>query len=355
MNEFSEIFGLGYATFKNKVAVSIFRNIGVDFTYPVMVQAMITNKCNSKCNMCDVWRNESEDLPASVWINAFSKLKETSKSFKVCFTGGEVFLKKDAFEIFNYCKKARIPFGITTNGYLLNQDNVNRFLELNPMNLNISLDSLNDDIYRTIRGVNFLTIVKSNIDYLMNYIDEHHLKTKVFFKTVITSHNLHELHHLAKYAKGKKVAGITFDPIKRKRKIFVEGRCEEFEKLTDIDLTSLKDAQEKLIEMKNQNSIILNSKKNIINWFTTSQNKNVIFCDAPLTRINITNDGQVRLCDYIESSIGNICNDNLGLLLKNKKVREEMKMLTSCKEPCEYCIQRNMSDYFRIFLNFLGN
>jgi MoaA/NifB/PqqE/SkfB family radical SAM enzyme len=305
--------------------------------------------------MCDVWRCKRNEIAASYWINALSVLKEIYGNYKVCFTGGEVFLKDDVFEIFEFCHKAIIPYGITTNGLLLNQENIKRLLVFHPLNINISLDSLDNDIYASIRGVHFLDRVKSNIDFLMEYIEKNHLKTKVFFKTVVNSFNLEELHLLSIYAVEKKVAGITFDPIKRKRKVFLEEKISEFEKMSDIDMKKLQTVKSSLIELKKQGYSILNSERNINSWFLKYNNANKFFCDAPLLRININSEGQIKLCDYHESFIGNIAKDDLRLVLKNEDIKTEKRKLTQCKKPCEYCIQRGLNDYFRLFLSYIKN
>ena len=353
--ELFKLIGLGINILRNKASVQLYKNFSIDFTNPAMLQAKLTNDCNSRCNMCDVWRIKGKEIPASVWINALTQLKKTCRNYKVCFTGGEVFLKNDAFEIFKFCHDAKIPFGITTNGLLLSSENIMRLLEFHPLNINISLDSLSNEIYQSIRGVPFLEKVKSNIDFLMIYLEKNASKTKVFFKTVVNNFNLKELHLLAEYAMQKKVAGITFDPIKRKRKIFLEEKISEFEMMSNIDEKILVDAKKRLIELKNSGYNILNSKSDINSWFNKYNNTHKFFCDASLLRININNEGQIKLCDYTESYIGNIVEDDIGTILKSKNTKTEKKKLTHCEAPCEYCIQRTLSDYCNIFLRYVRN
>ena len=350
-----KLIGLGVNILRNKAAVQVYKSFSIDLTYPGMLQAKLTNECNSRCNMCDVWRIKGKEIPASTWISALSQLKKTCRNYKVCFSGGEVFLKNDAFEIFEFCHDAQIPFGITTNGLLLSPENIMRLLEFHPMNINISLDSLSNDIYLSIRGVPFLERVKSNIDFLLVYIEKNSLETKVFFKTVVNSFNLNELHLLADYAMQKKVAGITFDPIKRKRKIFLEEKISEFEMMSNIDAKILLGAKKGLIALKNRGYNILNSKNDINSWFNKYENGHKYFCDASLLRINIDNEGQIKLCDYTESYIGNIVEDDIGVVLKSKNTKTEKKKLTHCEAPCEYCIQRTLSDYYNIFLSYVRN
>ena len=354
-NELFKLFNLGFTTLKRNTAVQFYKNFNIDFTYPIALNAKLTNSCNSKCNMCDVWRKNEKEIPASYWIKALKDLKTIIGNYKIGFSGGEVLLKNDVFEIFEFCNQAKLPFGIITNGALLNSDKIIRLLELRPMNISISLDSLNVDTYQKIRGVPFLESVISNIDYLMMYIEKNSLRTKVFFKTVVNSHNLTELHLLANYATEKKVAGITFDPIRRRRKIFLGGKIVEFEKMSNIDMRTLREEKKRLIELKRNGSSILNSEKNINQWFEDCYKNDEYFCDAPLTRIHIINEGQIKLCDFTESSVGNIMTDDIREIFKSEKLKIEKKTLTHCKNPCVYCIHRSLFDYLKIFNSYIKN
>lgn len=346
---------MAYIFLKNMAAVQTFNVFNIDFTYPIRVNAQLNNECNSKCNMCDVWRQSKKELTASVWINALRQLKSGFGNFNIGFAGGEVLLKEDVFEIFEFCHYANLPFTITTNGRLLTNDNIIRLLKLKPLNINISIDSLDKNVYREIRGVPFLEFVKSNIDYLMMCIEKDSLSTKVFFKTVVNNLNLSELHSIANYAFEKKVAGITFDPIRRRRKIFLEGKIDEFEKMANIDMKSLSDAVDRLGRLKKKGINILNSKERMNHWFKERDIDKKYFCSAPLRDIYINNEGHIRLCDFTESYIGNIAINDISLILKSKSVKIEKRRLTKCKNPCQYCIHRSLFDYFKIFASYLNN
>lgn len=352
----NNIINISYYYLKNIVAVELYKSFNTNFTFPVKINAQINNQCNSRCNMCDVWRQKVSELPSFIWINTFKKLKSEFRTFNIAFTGGEVLLKKDAYDIFEYCHKSNLPFTITTNGKLLTSDNVNRLLELNPLNINISLDSLDPVVYKQIRGQSYLEQVKSNIDYLMKQIGEQSFKTKVFLKTVINSYNVDELPLIAQYAHDKKISGITFDPVRRRRGIFIESKIPQFERLIDIDFAKLTESIDKLALLKKQGINILNSEERMKYWFKTKSYKEAYsFCSAPLREIYINNEGFVRLCDFTESNIGNISEQDILHILKSRDAVKEKKRLSHCQNPCDYCIHRNLSDYLRIFISYLKN
>jgi MoaA/NifB/PqqE/SkfB family radical SAM enzyme len=340
---------------RNMVTVEIYKTLNLDLTRPTRVIAQLNNECNSKCSMCDVWREKRGELPARIWITALKQLKSNLGYFTVGFAGGEILLKDDVFEIFEFCNNVKLPFTITTNGRLLSAKNIERLLKLNPLNINISLDSLENNVYREIRGVSFLESVKSNIDYLMKYINQNNLSTKVFLKTVVNNLNLNELASIANYSSAMQMAGITFDPLRRRRRIFKEKKIDAFEEMAKIDPNSLKDSVEQLISLKKKGINVFNSERRMRQWFNKPNTEKEIFCSAPLRDIYINSEGYVRLCDYTDSQIGNISIDDISILLKSEAARIEKKMLTRCSNPCDYCIHRNLFDYFRLFLGYLKN
>ena len=355
MRDSKVLFGMAHSFLRNIAAIQIYKYFKIDDAHPTRVIAQLNNDCNSRCNMCDVWRQDKTELPASIWISTLGKLKSSFKYFHVGFAGGEILLKDDVFEIFEFCHDAKLPYTITTNGRLLTPDNIERLLKLNPLNINISIDSLDSEVYHKIRGVSFIESVKSNIEYLMTYIKENSISTKVFFKTVVNNLNLRELPSIAIYSKEMNVAGITFDPIRRRRDIFLEKKIDSFETLANINMITLQESVEKLIALKREGINILNSEKRMNQWFKIHSFEERVFCSAPLRDIYINNEGYIRLCDYSNSYVGNITNDDISLLLNSEMARVEKKRLTKCQNPCDYCIHRNLFDYYNIFRSYMRN
>ena len=351
----SKIATLGISNFRSIIANNIYLKLGFDFTYPVHIYAQINSLCNSKCKMCKIWREDKKDLPASTWIKAFKDIRPLFGNLKVSFTGGEVLLKDDIFELFEFCNKENIVFGMTTNGILLNKTNVKRFLDLNPFNLNVSLDTFDPETYYKIRGVKALEKILENIAYLVQYREEIKSKVIINVKTMVCKENLHELDKLAEYAKAKDFAGITFQPlVKETRELETNDESAE---MFEVDKKDLSIAIDKLVEMKNKGFDILNSEDNIRRWPDYFDGKIVIDrsnpCLVPLRNLYIFPEGDVQLCDYIHKKVGNIKDDNLRSILSSEKTRELKKELVCCKRSCVYCVQRTFKDYITLLYKFI--
>jgi MoaA/NifB/PqqE/SkfB family radical SAM enzyme len=346
---------MAFSFLRNLAIIQIYKTFNIDLARPTRVIAQLNYDCNSRCSMCDVWRQGGEELPAPVWIETLKQLRSSIGYFTIGFAGGEILLKDDVFQIFEFCQNNKIPYTITTNGKLLTPENTKRLIELNPLNINISLDSLDSNTYQEIRGVPFLEYVKSNIDFLMTCIYENSSDTKVFLKTVVNNLNLSELPAIADYARKMHMAGITFDPIRRRRNIFIENKIEAFEKMASINYTALHDSVRRLIELKKNGTNILNTERRMKQWFNENHSAKKVFCNAPLRDIYINPEGYVRFCDYSDSHIGNIGTDNIFSLIKGDAAKSEKNRLTRCLNHCDYCIHRGILDYYKLFLSYIKN
>ncbi len=70
------------------------------------VSFSVTNKCNCKCQICNIWKTSSFDNELSVTeIEALFSNPGFANVDTVSFTGGEPFLRKDFLDIIRTCKR----------------------------------------------------------------------------------------------------------------------------------------------------------------------------------------------------------------------------------------------------------
>jgi radical SAM protein with 4Fe4S-binding SPASM domain len=129
--------------------------------YPSFLVYEFTQKCNSRCIMCNIWKERPEnELTTDEIEQAFSKplLKHLHG---INLTGGEVFLRDDfarTIEIISALPKLK-SIGISTNGF--KTDNIVKKIEsilpvlhrrgIN-MTVKVSIDGL-DEVHDRIRGI----------------------------------------------------------------------------------------------------------------------------------------------------------------------------------------------------------
>lgn len=160
----------------------------------------VTYRCNSRCNYCNVWKNEIfknvKELP----------LEEAKKLINQCydigiryidFTGGEPTLYPYLSEIIEYAKDLGIKTEVTSN--CISAKSKAKMLEIaaNADKFNTSLDTLNKEAYKKIRGVDCCEDVKSTVSEISKI-----RSPKIM--TVVTRDNIKELEQMIAYAQEHK-------------------------------------------------------------------------------------------------------------------------------------------------------
>jgi MoaA/NifB/PqqE/SkfB family radical SAM enzyme len=194
---------------ENDIANSLFTNFDkyedlIDDDYPASFSFEFGTICNYECIMCGgKWsssiRKNRENLPplTSPYDDFFvDQLKFFIPHLKSCeFLGGEPFLNSLYYKILDLLleMKPDIRINITTNGSVFNSRIKTYFEKFKNLNINVSLDSLDETTYQKIRKNGVFKNVMSNI--------EEFKKHKVFkglaFCPMIQ--NVHELPNIVDY------------------------------------------------------------------------------------------------------------------------------------------------------------
>ncbi len=132
----------------------------------------LTERCNLRCTYC--MPAEGIQLSPKENIMTYEEVYTIAKEFvdhgvtKIRLTGGEPLIRKDATLILEKLASLPIEIAITTNGV-----NVERFIatfkKLGIKNINISLDSLNEEKFKKITRRNYFKKVYENIYTLIDH------------------------------------------------------------------------------------------------------------------------------------------------------------------------------------------
>lgn len=148
--------------------------------YPVMMEFLLSNKCNLECVMCNgessslIRKNREKLSPIpSAYDDAFiEQLKEFIPHLKEArfSSSGEAFSIDTYLTIWNLIIDLNPDclIVIQTNGTILN-DRIKQILQRGNFQIGISLDSLKKDVFESIRiNANFDKVIK-NIEYFRDY------------------------------------------------------------------------------------------------------------------------------------------------------------------------------------------
>ena len=116
---------------------------------PIWVGYKVTNRCNLDCIHC--WAKNSSYQPKyKEVISAIDKLSKNDVYF-LGLSGGELFIRKDIFDILKYAKSKKMILELFTNGLLLNDKYIkelNVILDKDKDIIQVSLDGSTKEIYR---------------------------------------------------------------------------------------------------------------------------------------------------------------------------------------------------------------
>lgn len=166
----------------------------------------LTARCNFRCKMCYVCNTDNTDyakkneLSTEQWIRLGREAREAGLFF-LTLTGGEIFLRKDFFEIYEAYTEMGFNIVLFTNGSLLDKERVKRLAQKPPSRVSITLYGANSDTYRNVTGngdgyaktINSIRLLKAN-------------NIPVDVKTTVVKYNKDEFEILAEQMKN---LGIT--------------------------------------------------------------------------------------------------------------------------------------------------
>lgn len=140
---------------------------GAKLGLPIAGNFELTPRCNFSCPMCYVHLNQDaqaaqRELTAAQWIELARQARDAGMVF-VLLTGGEPFIRRDFFEIYEAMKAMGLMVSINSNGSMLSGDVRRRLLENPPLRINISLYGGCRETYRTMCGRDAFDTVVENI------------------------------------------------------------------------------------------------------------------------------------------------------------------------------------------------
>ena len=158
-----------------------------------------TLQCNLSCRHCGSNCNSStpeneltgEDMRS--FLDSFAK-DFSPREVMLCITGGEPLLRQDLFDVMSYAADLGFLWGLTTNGLLLTDENIDKMVQTNCKTVSVSLDGLKDS-HNALRGKDCFDQTVEGIKRLVAAKDF----TNVQVTTVLHKRNIHELLEIYSY------------------------------------------------------------------------------------------------------------------------------------------------------------
>ncbi len=238
-----------------------------------------TTKCNLRCPMCA--RTIYPEIISTrnnmnmSFVNFKKIMDEVGDKilFLFLWNWGEPLMNPDIFDIINYAKKKNIFIILSTNAYLLDENNARKLINSGLDYLIISFDGASKESYEKYRKNSDFSRVVKNIENLIRIRKEEKTGLPLInLQFILMKHNVKEIGEIKKLAKKLGVDRLTF-----KKTVIMNGNLKD----------DLLPDEEKY-------------RFNLYNKFSERVNK---MCDRPWVHTVINCDGTVvPCCDDIKSS-----------------------------------------------------
>jgi len=267
------------------------------------------------------------------WQKTLLSIKEFVGRYSVNFSGGEPFIKKGFTDLLRFCRDNDILAGVTTNGALLNEKNVEALVSARPFNLNISLDSTDPAIHDYVRGMNglFDRIVRG-MTLLRREQEKQNISFPIIIKPTVMSLNFRQLPEIVRWATGIGATAVNFQPLGR-------WTPETWDELwiEEKDMAEFEPVIDRLIEMKRSGSPIMNSEEVLrlmpASFREEKASPEHLPCRIGLHEFYLRPDGEVKLCFHFPS-IGKTTEQSARDIWTGAKAKKIREATIKCDKLC---------------------
>ncbi len=313
---------------------------------PFIANWIITSQCNCKCSFCELGVENKykpeEEVSTERAFEIIQELKDIGIKY-VTFSGGEVFLRKDIWDLIKELKKNGFKVGIVSNGLLLNSFSEDKIAFMNKYldTLVISIDSSKAEQHNTLRNTPHL------FELIMKGIDRLHSFGffNITFESIIMSKNYRHIPELIELTKEKDVKKIMFRPINiasnfpqlssvNNKNEFADYDVDEIIKYIDLGI-------EKAKELEVDTDLVFN-RKWITEYFKNLKVKDGFFhdkvmpnyfCFIPFAYVIINYNGGLLPCLLLNEK-GNIKN---GCLRDERRKADPIREQLASRKFFDIC------------------
>ena len=287
-------------------------------------QFELTYNCNEKCRHCYCVQTDKEELTNEEIKKVLDDLYDMG-AFEITFTGGDLFTRKNVFEILEYAYKKNFLINIFTNGLALTDSDIIKLKDLHIKSIHFSIYSAISEKH------DYFTQVKGSFHKTIDVIKKCVLLgIPVNIKTCILNYNETEIDNIMKLAKD---LGTTIQ-----LSLAVSSKNNGDSSPTQYRLENI-DKYTSIMQTVNQNMVIHCS-----NDFNLVRECDGEICGAGKRSININPYGDVYPCNALLIKCGNLKECNIKYIWENskelKRIRKyKINQVKGCENCCdkEYC------------------
>jgi radical SAM protein with 4Fe4S-binding SPASM domain len=120
-----------------------------DLGVPISVHMDVTYRCNERCVHCYLDHDDQGEMTTAEIKGVLDQLAEAGVFF-LTFSGGEVFMRRDFFEILEYARRLMFNVKIKTNAVMIHESEARRIRDLGVDTIQISVYSHKAEVHDAI-------------------------------------------------------------------------------------------------------------------------------------------------------------------------------------------------------------
>jgi radical SAM protein with 4Fe4S-binding SPASM domain len=152
LNGLSELFlGFETASSPNALMDAVVRR-SIELRLPLNGHFDLTYRCNERCVHCYLEHEDYGELTTEEVKSVLDQLARAGTLF-LTFSGGEVFLRRDFFELARYARSLHFDLSLKTNGLLITRERAAELAALHVRRVQISIYSAEPSIHDAITKV----------------------------------------------------------------------------------------------------------------------------------------------------------------------------------------------------------
>jgi len=325
-----------------------FRATGFPQILPVSLALTVTNRCNSRCATCRIYKKKSDELDCHEYKKIFKSLSHSPRWITV--TGGEPFMRADLDGILGLIVHHVKPDAITiaTNGFFTERifETVRNFLVDNSdvkLMVNISFDAIGPTHDR-IRGLEGSFESARETFFAIKSLKDDFDNLNLGVSTVISKFNIDSIPSLMSYTANFMPDSHIFEPAQRRAELNAQG-LDIMPDPEELDSTLKYISQNQPVSSSSVPARIIRNFRNEYYRLASDilrRREQVIPCFAGTVSAHISAGGNVWSCCTLARSMGNLRDADY----KFDRVwgsREASRLRRYIRQNRCYCVMANAS------------
>jgi AdoMet-dependent heme synthase len=303
---------------------ALFQEIGdraMQLNVPLSVQFDLTYRCNERCVHCYLDHDDHGEMTTGEIKRVLREMADAGVLF-LTFSGGEIFMRRDLFEIVEYARELTFCVKLKTNAVLIREREAARLRELGIAQIQISIYSHRAEIHDAItklpgslrRSIGAIRFLKSQ-------------GLKVVIANVLMIQNMNDYHGVRALADELGVE-CTLDPTITP---MMDG---------DRSITKLNVGEDALRELFRDEAFVGDADEFCAPPATTDDQTlaNMVPCSAGHNACYVSPYGEFYPCVQFPLSCGNVRQERFGdIWLHSERLNEVRAIRLSDLRGCSKC------------------